>query len=115
MDATRLQACTIVRKKGGSICYLDKTPGSQWQHCERWITADYLEVGQKYKRNWQLKIEMINDGHKKQASCLLLSKIFNNGRIMQQVTIVGPVKFIAWHGIQWQIIRIFCRESEVSG
>ena len=25
------------------------------------------------------------------------------------------VQFIAWHGIQWQIIWIFCRESEVSG
>ena len=42
-------------------------------------------------------------------SCPLFSASFGKLRLSDQV------QFIAWHGIQRQIIWIFCRESEVSG
>ena len=42
-------------------------------------------------------------------SCLLFLASFGKLRLSDQV------HFIAWHGIQRRIIRIFCRESEVSG
>ena len=42
-------------------------------------------------------------------SCLPFLASFGKLRLSDQV------QFIAWHGIQRQIIWIFCRESEVSG
>ena len=36
-------------------------------------------------------------------------------RVLGNLRMSDQVQLIAWHGIQRQIIWIFCRESEVSG
>ncbi len=58
------------------------------------ITQHVYQVGRKVKFT---------------RSCPLFLASFGKLRLSDQV------KFIAWHGIQRQIIWMFCRESEVSG
>ena len=36
-------------------------------------------------------------------------------RVFGKLRLSDQVQLIAWHGIQWQIIWIFCCESEVCG